>query len=57
MFDNAGEFFIIFLEVVILGGRCKSWYLPYRMTEVPWNMAEARTKDYLKFSPCVYRYL
>ena len=29
-----------FLEVAILGGRCKGWYLPYRLTEMPWNMAE-----------------
>ena len=54
---NAGVFFFIIssLEIAILGGRCKSWYLPYRFTEVPWNMAEVKTKDYLKFSPCVYR--
>ena len=40
-----GFFIISSLEIAILSGRCKSWYLPYRLTEVPWNMV--RTKDYL----------
>ena len=38
--------FIISSEITILGGRFKSWHLPYRLTEVPWNMAEVATYDY-----------
>ena len=34
------EFSFKSLELAILGARCKSWYLPYRLTEVPWNMTE-----------------
>ena len=34
------EFSFKSLELAILGARCKSWYLPYRLTEVPWNMAK-----------------
>ena len=37
--------FFLSLEIIILGGRCKSWYLPYRLTEVPWNMVN--DLDYL----------
>ena len=37
---DSDEFSFNSLEAAILRKKCKGWYLPYRLTEVPWNMAE-----------------